>query len=514
MLIAVVFLVVATGIALVRFRSGPLYPPFNDINSDVFVYQLVGNSWTQGLMPYRDVYDVKGPVLFLLFGFFAAVRPWSMAPPLVFLALLALISLGLAYAIARLHLQRRSLAALAAGLSCTLIYLSVADVPTSFTCEELAIPGVLLLLWLVARWLSERDTVADAWWVLDGAIFGVLLWTKYQVIAPWVAVFVALLVVIVVRRLRLPNPRRVILLHLAGAAGATAVILPAYLPVLPDLLRAYFLAKPGSLDLALELPSELAFVGETFQQNTGAALVLVGVLVALGIRAVHGDRRDGLTLAIAYCLSCWAAVALVRHPNNLFLPLTFCALAVPQLLAASLSRGRAVAGAGGVVLTALAAAACVAPLHQGVTSYGLLREPKPLSCYRLPSLERSTSDANVSRAFARAAGDRPILSVGTLFAARSSYISELPMTQTFQFVHESWSKNAGADGVQARYLQERTFAYAWIHISGVDRFGDLEAQIAAATYTDGPSQPEQAAALVRNYVPVLSCNNEILLRAR
>ncbi len=137
-----------------------------------------------------------------------------------------------------------------------------------------------------------------------------------------------------------------------------------------------------------------------------------------------------------------------------------------------------------------------------------------MTCYQFPSLARSTNYAHVSTVFAKAAGNRPILSVGTLFAARSSYVSQLPMTHPLEFVDASWSKNIGADGVQARYLQNRTFDYAWIHLRGVDRFHDLEAQIAAATFTKGPSQPDQAASLARNYVPVLVCNNEILLRAR
>ena len=50
-LMALVFAVVATAIAMIRFRPSPLYPAFNDVNSDVYVYQLIGNSWVDGLLP-------------------------------------------------------------------------------------------------------------------------------------------------------------------------------------------------------------------------------------------------------------------------------------------------------------------------------------------------------------------------------------------------------------------------------------------------------------------------------
>lgn len=509
--LAVLFVVTGTGIALVRFRCSPLYPAFNDVNSDVYVYQAVGNSWLHGLLPYRDVYDVKGPFLVLLFGLFARLQPWSMGLPLAFLAVLAASSVWLAYAIARLHLARAPLAAVAAVVSCALIYLSVARVPTSFTCEELAVPGVLLLLWLVSRWLGG-SRVSSRWWFLDGLILGALFWTKYQVIAPWVAMLVGLTVVVACRRLAARDLARVVCWHLAGVAAASVVILPFFLPVLAEMLRAYFLAKLGSLDLTHELLAQAEFVGAMLRDNLAVALTLVSVLVLLVLRALGGGSRDGLALTIAFGLSLWASVALVRHTNNSFVPLAFCAVAVPQALAAPVPRLQGwVAGFGA---TALAVAACAAPLSQAVGSYGLLQASRSVTCYQLPSLARSTYQTTLSAVFARTARDRPILSLGTLFAARSSFVSRTPMRQRFQFADVSWSSTIGADAVQTRHLDERTFDYVWIHISGVDRFHDLETQIASAKYTDGDSQSDQAATLVRNYTPVLSCNNEILLRVR
>jgi len=522
----VLFAAVAVGIALVRFRVSPWYPPLNDVNSDVYVYLGVGHAWAEGLLPYRDVYDIKGPFLYLLFGLFATLGPWSMWPPLGFLAALAFASLWLAYSLARLHVLSRPLAALAAVLSCAVIYLSVSGVPTSFTCEELAVPGVLLLLWLVLRRLGGRDDIAAAWWVLDGVVLGALFWSKYQVIAPWAAMLVALAVVVVRGGLSARSLGRLVVLHLAGFVIATVAILPWYLTVLPDLLRAYFLAKisgiaagdelgaQGGIGVGDELGAQAEFIGALVLHNTPVVVALLAVLALFILRAARGGSREGLVLTIAFCLSLWASVSLVRHSNHVFVPLSFCAVALPQVLSALRARGRALGDAATVAVAALLAAACVAPFAQGMRAYGLLQDPRPVTCYQLPSKARSTEHAPVSTVFARTAGSRPILSVGTLFAARSSFVSQLVMRHRFQFVDSSWSASIGADRVQARYLQDRTFDYVWIHISGVDRFRDLEGQIARAIYTDGPSQPEQAAALASNYVPVLACNNEILLRVR
>lgn len=514
LLVALAFGAVASGLALVRFRCSPAYPAFNDVNSDVYVYQVVGNSWTHGLFPYRDVYDVKGPFLYLLFGLFARLRPWSMGPPLVLLILLSFASLCLAYAIARVHLLRRPLAALAAVASCLVTYLSVAAVASSFTCEELAVPGVLLLLWLVTRWWSDGEDVADGWWFVDGTVLGALFWSKYQVITPWAGVLVALALVVVRGQGSARRLVRVVVLHLAGSALTTVVVLSCYAPVLPELLRAYFLAKRGNVDFARELPAEAVFAATVVRQNPAAVLALAAVLAMLLLRARRGASREGAVLTMAFCLSSWASTAFVRHQNNLFVPLSFCAVAVPYALQSAQSRGPAVTRVAAAGLALLSAGACVAPLAQSVTSYGLFRQSRALTCYDLSTLVRDTRWGGVSTAFARTARNRPILSVGTLFAARSSYVSKQPMARPFEFVDASWSTTIGANQVQARYVQQRTFDYVWITIPGIDKFHDLRRQIAVATHPHGGGAPAEAAALSGDYVPVLGCNSEILLRAR
>lgn len=235
-LLGVAFLAVDTGTALIRMRTSPLYPIHDDVNSDVFVYQVVGNAWVHGLLPYRDLHDIKGPFLYLLFGLSALFRPWSLGPPPVLLTLLAFASAWLAYAIARLSVRRGRLAAVAALVSCALICLSVSQVSSSFTCEEVAVPGVLLLLWLVSRELGGRGRVPDGWWLLDGVAVGALFWTKYLVLAPWAAMLVVLTAVVLRRRGPVRRLRHVVGLHAIGALAATAAILPFFARVLPELV--------------------------------------------------------------------------------------------------------------------------------------------------------------------------------------------------------------------------------------------------------------------------------------
>lgn len=511
---AALFLVVGTVIALIRLRTSPLYPALNDVNSDVYVFAMVGNSWVEGLLPYRDVYDVKGPFLYLLFGLFALIQPWSMTPPLVFLALLAAASGWLAYAIARVHVLGRGLAALAAVLSCLLIYLGVADVNTSFTCEELAVPGVLLMLWLVLRWLRTGVEIAAGWWVIDGVVLGALFWTKYTVIAPWAAMFVGLVVACMRGRITARALGRMVLWNLVGLGIATAAILPFYATVLGEMAKAYFLAKRNNFKPAGELPAQAAWLVRSFTENTAASVVLLAVLVIFIVAAVRGGDRVAPTFIIATLLSLWASAVVVRHPNNLFVPLAFSAVALALVLSVMQSRGRP-----GLQATAIGAAVATAllivgPLMEGARNCWMLGPTRFMRCHDLTTGERSTPRAQVSTVFAEAAGYRPIMSVGTLFAARTSFIARQPARQPFEFVDASWVRTIGADRVQTRHLENRTIEYVWIHFDGVDPLGDLEGQILRSNTKNSRTQPEQAEALVRNYTPVLGCNKELLLRAK
>ena len=523
---AVVFALVAVVLALIHFRASPIYPTGNALQSDLYVYQEIGNSWVHGFLPYRDVFDVKGPSFLLLFGVFAWIMPWSMGPPLAVLTLLAFTSLCLAYAIARIHVRGRALAALAAVVSCMVVYLVPSGVKSSFTVEALTVPGVLLLLWLVSRWLVGGDEVPGTLWVLDGAVLGFLLWAKFPVIAPWGGMLMALAVLAIFRGLGFGALWRVVVLHLAGIGAVSAVVLAVYAPVLPDMLRAYFVAKTSTFHLSHELPAEVDFVGTIFSDSTEAALALLAVLLVLLVGVARGDRRGGLALTIAFSLSLWASVAVVRHPYNVIVPLSFTAVVAPRLLAAAESRGRSAAIGAAVGLTAMVSAACVAPLAQGVTVYGLFWHRQQLTCYDLVNMHRQTVRGNVTTTFARAAGNEPILSVGSMFSARTSFLSHLPVSHPFQFVDGSWSTYTGGDAVQTGYLADKTFDYAWIHITGAQReiradmragrseFAGLHERIRAGEFTRRPSEPKQAAALERNYAPVLSCGTMILMRAR
>ena len=62
------FLLTSTIILLFTSKCSPLYP-FNDW-VDINAFFTVGKSITRGILPYRDIFEQKGPILYFLFNSF------------------------------------------------------------------------------------------------------------------------------------------------------------------------------------------------------------------------------------------------------------------------------------------------------------------------------------------------------------------------------------------------------------------------------------------------------------
>jgi len=60
---------------LVASKSSPLYP-MNDW-VDMHCFLTVGRGWRDGLLPYRDLIDHKGPLIYFLFGLGTVITPGS-----------------------------------------------------------------------------------------------------------------------------------------------------------------------------------------------------------------------------------------------------------------------------------------------------------------------------------------------------------------------------------------------------------------------------------------------------
>lgn len=277
-LIAVVLLAVLLPVAP-RFRPVP--------GEDPSVYLYVGQGILRGEMPYRDMWDHKQPLAFVLFALAQLITPGSLwgiwlieAAGLIATVLLAdrLLKPAATQPI-------RALAVIA-GLLTLVILL------WGFSLEELSLPLQMLTLWAFARWLnagSRRGRAGSA--LLIGAATGVVFFLKQSLIAAGVAAGAAMLLAWLVRRDRQGWFE---LLALAGGFALVAA------PVIGWLAAGG--ALPAYLDAAFAF--NLAYAGLGPLERANAMLDALETMAA----------TPGLFLAFALWLACAAVAAAQAGP--------------------------------------------------------------------------------------------------------------------------------------------------------------------------------------------------------
>ena len=220
-------------------KSSPLYP-LNDW-VDVNCFFTVGRGILDGLVPYRDLYEQKGPVLYFVYALislFSRDSFWGVF-------LLEVVTFGLF-----LYFSGK-LAQLYAGKS-KVIYLVVAILAAavvtswSFThggsVEQLSLFMLVYAMYSVLRAIREQRPLTFGEAFTNGIFAGVILWVKYTTLG----FYLGLAVFVLIWYLTDKGLRSKLLItigqFLLGIAAVTAVVL-AYFALngaVNDLFRVYF----------------------------------------------------------------------------------------------------------------------------------------------------------------------------------------------------------------------------------------------------------------------------------
>lgn len=244
---------------ILRFAAGtsPLRP--DEYLWDSALFQAVGKLWADGLTPYQDVFDHKGPLLFLIqriaYGF---GHPRMALYVLESLSVSA--SLVLGYAVLRLKLK--PLWAFI-GMAVTLMFwLPLMEYGN--LCETYSMPFLMLSLWLQLRYLhSGKKTHPCRCAFVYGLCFGANL-----MIRPNNGLLIAVVTLVITLELIVRRQWKNI------ALNALSLIAGVLVPVIPFVM--YF-AWQGAMD---------AFVYATWTFNLIYAESLELTLVMRNIRNV------------------------------------------------------------------------------------------------------------------------------------------------------------------------------------------------------------------------------------
>ena len=217
-------------------QSSPLYPLNTWVDANCFF--TVGKSMLFGKVPYRDLYEQKGPLLYALY---------ALAYPISHRSFLGVWLLEIAAAFAFLCFSSCTIRQIIGRKSPLVLLLSsvlVYTVPAFFkggSAEELCLPLLMMAIcYGTASIMQNRDlSIKEA--LLIGMSSGAVLWIKYSMLG----FYFGFILVPAWRMVREKRFRQLLYLLLSIAAGVALISLPILLyfslnGAISDLWTAYF----------------------------------------------------------------------------------------------------------------------------------------------------------------------------------------------------------------------------------------------------------------------------------
>ena len=232
-LISCVFLLVCT-------RSSPLYP-FNDwVDANCFF--TVGKSMMHGRVLYRDIYEQKGILLYLIHGIAYLISNTTFLGVYIFEVISFTFFLYLSYLIARLYvnyLLSLSILPVMSWAVLTSVSLRQGD-----SAEEFCLPFILFCIYAMLKNTKEGDgtgipSLLTTYFL--GVCAGCILWIKYTMLGIYIGYVIVVVMLCIVDR----DMYRLMRSAAAFVLGAMTVSLPVFLyfalnGATSDLFEAYF----------------------------------------------------------------------------------------------------------------------------------------------------------------------------------------------------------------------------------------------------------------------------------
>lgn len=280
---AVVTLAVAT-------KSSPLYPFNNWLDSNCFM--TVGKSMADGMVPYRDLYEQKGPLLYILHYFASLVSRTSFIGVFIIQVLFGWMWLSYAYKLAARYVGRQALYWM--PVLSAVVYSSYSYFFGDLA-EEFCLPMVTMMMYYGICAIEEHRGLKRYEAFLIGSGASVVLWIKYTMLGFYIGGAVLLIAILAMRR-----QSRLILsaigYSLLGLAAGSAPIL-AYFAVngaVGVLFEVYFynnivlysMLDKGSREVS-SLMSIIRGYAHFFRYAPHAAWMVIAGFAGMAIHAVR-----------------------------------------------------------------------------------------------------------------------------------------------------------------------------------------------------------------------------------
>ena len=286
--------------------SSPLYN--YNYWDDANVFLTMGKGILHGLVPYRDLYEQKGPVLFFIHALCAAVPGKPFLGVWILETAEAFIFLLFSWKIVKLYTSGGGSKTFRGACFLIPLISSVVYTTNMFhlgdSAEEMAFPLLTVIMFIALKALRTSEGIPSGREMITvGILTAVLFWVKYT-LAGFVAGFVLFYLIYTIARKDMKSLGRSVLMFLAGFAAVTLPVLIYFIVngATGDLFEAYFYNniflynRAGEGDpnapstLLLKIISIPAGAAVIFKNNYILFLVIISSLIMFPLTGKRGAR--------------------------------------------------------------------------------------------------------------------------------------------------------------------------------------------------------------------------------
>lgn len=181
--VALYSLIVSALLLLLCTKSSPLYPLNDWVDANAFF--TMGKGMMNGLVPYRDLFEQKGPLVYALHGFAYLLSERT------FLGVYLLETLSFAAFLYFIHKILTLFVPAKYSLLSLPAFAAIILNMTSFThgdsVEELSFPLLAAGIYTLLLYFKDRypEPIPYRWLLWNGAAAGCVLWIKYSLLGFW-----------------------------------------------------------------------------------------------------------------------------------------------------------------------------------------------------------------------------------------------------------------------------------------------------------------------------------------
>lgn len=203
-------LLISTIVLLFTSSNSPLYP--HNFAADTNAYFTIGRGWLEGAIPYKDLFDQKGPMLYVIFMLAASISSNSFVGVYILEIISMTVFLYYANKVVTLFIDKKNnllILPILATLICTTIAFS-----NGATAEEFTLPFFMISIYNLIKYFKDKK-ITDKQLFLNGFIAGIIFMIKFNLTFFWLGFIICIFIDLIFKK-EIKKAIKSVLIYISG----------------------------------------------------------------------------------------------------------------------------------------------------------------------------------------------------------------------------------------------------------------------------------------------------------